>query len=204
MTRRPRRLGAGCKGFTLLELVVATSLAVVIGVAAVLVLGRGLTAWQRADGRLQIFFVVERGLNRMAEELRNAVVLADSPFVGEAGQMVFLKSEGATGLRQVRYALQGVGEDSVLIREGLAFPETEEEEVVTQRLVGRVSRFSMTYAYQGEAPGELLYLDTWQPDDALPKFLRVRLAAEDAEGRAHDVTRDFWLPHGVLIPPEEA
>jgi len=185
-------------------MVVATSLAVVIGIAAMLVLGRGLTAWQRADGRLQIFFVVERGLNRMAEELHNAIVLADSPFVGEAGQMVFLKSEGATGLRQVRYALESSGEGSVLVREESAFPETEEEAAVTQAVVSRVSHFSVTYAYQDEAPGEMLHLNTWQPDDALPKFLRVKLTAEDAEGRTHDVTRDFWLPHGVLIPPEKA
>jgi hypothetical protein len=170
----------------------------------VLVLGRGLTAWQRADGRLQIFFVVERELNQMEEELRNAMALADSPFRGGAEEVVFVRAEGATELWRVRYALQASGERSALVREESAFPETGEESVVTQRVVDRVSQFSMAYGYRGEIPGQTVYLNTWQLDHALPKLLRVKLTAEDAEGRTYDVTRVFLIPHGVLVPLENA
>lgn len=197
------------KGFTLLELIIASALAVLTASAASVLLIRGLTAARRTEAGLQEMFLLERAAERIGRELRGAVPSAEKHFSGMPGEISFLVSEGPTTLASVRYHLIPSGEGKSLIREWQAFPAGEQPPQAAA-LLKRVVDFSVLYGIIKKEEGRqrLTWSDAWsiplEGPSELPELVQVRLESRTSKGESYSVTREFLIPQGVLrsIPSE--
>ncbi len=194
------------QGFTLLELMIASALIAVVGLAVVTVFGRGFTAWRRSDARLQELFAVEKGFRTLGKELRNAVVLADGPFEGSKGEMKFFVSEDPVHLARVRYRVLPEG---TLVRESQPFPSGKDAPFQPKNLISKVAAFSIEYGFPKKTDdGRTLiaWQEAWAVTQQaqLPTIVRVHIAAEDSQGKISIYNREFWIPHEGLqsIPIE--
>ncbi len=199
------------KGFTLLELAVASSLGAIL-LTAVVVLGvRGMTAWRSVGGRLEVLFRLEKGFSRMAEELRNAAAPVGLLFHGVKDEIAFAVAEEPTRLTEVWYrVVTDASGRPAWVRQWRPFPDPSSREPEMETLVAGVTRFSLQYGVVAGADGKrvLRWVESWDDLDhelkAVPKIVRVRLEGTDARGRVFGVTRDLWIPQGgwVAVPNE--
>ncbi len=207
---RSTRPLSGVSGFTLLELAVAAALSAVVLTAAAVVSVRGMTAWRSSDSRLQALSRAEKGLSRLAEELRSAAAPADLPFHGVKEEIGFAKAEDLTRLAEVRYrVIRDAAGSGAWVREWLPFPKAQETAPEVTTLADRVTLFSLEYGAVSDEEGQKVvrWVESWddpQGGKAIPKIVRVRLEGTDARGRAFAVTRDLWIPHGTLDPAPES
>lgn len=196
------------RGFTLLELLVSAALAVLTVSAVAALAGRGLTAWQRAQGRLEQLFVMEKGLNQLGEEFRNSVAAlsVDPPFSGTKDRLDFITGEDPTHLVKVAYRLLSKGETQTLIKEWRPFSLASEKEPAGQirTVVPRVNRFVVEYGYEGKESGDTpQWEEVWGDPRRLPLLLKVWIETKDPRGGIAEASREFWVPHGVLGTHEE-
>ena len=192
------------RGFTLLELLVAAALAAVVASAVAVLFGRGLAAWQQANGRLERLFGIQKGLNRLGEELRNSVFLesADPPFTGEKNRIQFYLAQAPDRLVKVTYALSREKGTSAWIREQQKYPSSSEEAEPSKRIVMPVSDFSLQYGYlkQEEGAPTLRWEESWDVSQQkqLPRLVQVRVETKDRRLGIRTVRRVWWIPQGVL------
>ncbi|MBI3333321.1 MAG: hypothetical protein HYZ93_04445 [Candidatus Omnitrophica bacterium] len=203
----------------------ATALLMIMGGAVATVLGRGLKAWQKADGRLQRLFVVEKSLNRMGEDLRNGLSLADRPFEGLGAELLFVTAQGPTRLAQVGYALQSGGGRQTLVRTWQPFPSVPAQQPAAaapgrvaapplapaaqaQTMVPGVKAFSIEYGYLQPADAgtgsSVNWAQTWDSEHQpleIPRLVRIRIEVETPQGEADSSTREFLIPHGAFRNP---
>lgn len=199
-----KRLGS--KGLTLLELTVTAAMAAIMVAAVVVLVGRGLTAWTRADARLQQLFQMQKALAQVEQDLRQSVALAEPLFVGESSRLVFFRSEGPTQLVQLEYRLEEESAGKTLLRERREFPLSEEEEPESRRSLERVRAFSLEYAALQESGGEpeLDWLPAWsvsEQSSAVPELVRITVECDDPKGGRLSLNREVWVPHGTLAVP---
>lgn len=174
--------------------------------AVVVLVGRGLTAWQRADGRLQELFRAEKAFQRLAEDLRNSVAVADSPFLGEGGELGFVRVESAQQLALIGYRVEERAGTKLLIRERREYPPSEDRPPEVSVLLDPLRAFSLAYPVlrEGEAPRELEWQSNWPNAEGsknVPEMVRVRVEFDDPKGGARSWTRVVWVPQGSLGVP---
>src|SRR5437667_12748450 len=76
--------GSGAQhGFTLIELLVSLTIFSVIAVAVYSVFAAGVGAWRRAQEFSSTYQTARLVLDDMPHELKNAVTLSDTDFIGE-------------------------------------------------------------------------------------------------------------------------
>ena len=191
------------KGFTLLELAVASALTVVLAGATAALLIRGVTAAQRAEAALQQTFLLERAAEKMGRELRNAVPVEERRFVGNPEGVSFVVSEGPTTLTSVRYRLVSSENGASLVKEWQPFPEGRQPPQATT-LATRLVNFSVLYGIVQREAGQrrLAWSQAWlvPPTEsaALPRLVQVRLESQDSRGRLYSLTREFLIPQGII------
>lgn len=192
---------------TLIELAVASLLGALVGLAAVVLLARGMTGWRRTDAQLQQLFAVERGLEMLGRDLRNAVASADRPFEGTATGLHFAAAEGESRLMEVGYRLEGEPEELSLIRQWRPFEE-KEEPFLQKTLFTRVQNFSLEYAVlppEGEGRGSFRWSPQWKSapgGGSLPQMIRLQCRVQGPQAAPALIVREFWIPQGVI--PVEA
>lgn len=190
-------------GFSLLELVVATTLLVILGGAVSVLLVRGLGVWQRSDASLQQLFLMEKGLATLSQELRNAVVLTEEPFEGSKEELSFTLAEDSTRLSQVRYHLLAQGQTKALVREEQTFPSSDAQPI-TKTLIPHVTSFSIAYASVQQVGGQkvIQWLDEWpvapEPPPKLPQIIEIKIEARDNRGKSYTRSQWVWIPQGSL------
>ncbi len=192
-------------GLTLLELSVAVALAVgIVGTSAVF-FGRSMRAWRRTEDRLEHLFVIEKGFQSLAVDLRNGVVLSDQPFQGSAQEMAFSSSPKPDALVHIRYALQTLGDSQVLIRESQSVPlPPNKVDAVTAKVFPHLRSFALEYAYRPtEGSAQIQWRGVWQGQEGLPKLIRVHVETEDLRGGVLSDSRDLLIPSGVLGKPAQ-
>ncbi len=215
------------RGFTLLELLVAAALAAVVLSAVAVLLGRGLRAWTEANARLERLFGIEKGLNRFGEELRNGLFLgsADPPFVGEKDRIQFFVAQGPDRLVKVTYRVSTGEGRSAWVREaepfpisfsaaeaansrgippqaGFPIPEETDSKIPPQKVIAQVSDLSFRYGYLKEKAGTpmLRWEESWETArlKQLPRLVQIRVETKDRRFGIQTVTREWWVPHGIL------
>lgn len=197
---------SGCRGLTLLELLVATALAVFIVTAIAVLTGRSLTAWGRTNDRLQQLFLMEKGLNQLGEDLRNGVAVGsqEKPFVGTKEQLDFFLGQDSTHLVKVVYKLLPKGPTWEWVRESQPMVSAEKGNVQTKTLALQVTAFVVKYgATNPDRAGRIQWVETWDTPKQLPQLLRVQIQMKEAQGGMGSISREFLIPQGVLARPPE-
>ena len=197
-----KKQSSSSAAFTLLELVVATTLIFILGGAVSVLLVRGLGVWQRSDASLQQLFLMEKGLADFSEGLRNAVVLMEKPFEGSKEELSFTLADDPTRLIHVRYHLLPQGNTKSWVREEQSYPSSDAG-TLTKTLIPNVTSFSIAYASAREIGGQKMmeWMDEWRaaPESPHPpQLIEVKVEAQDPRGKRHTRSRWIWIPHGTF------
>lgn len=192
-------------GFTLLELAIAGGLAALLAAGVAVLATRATAAWRGADGRLRQTVRVEKGLQRLAQDVRNGIVTPELPFLGEREEMRFGRAEELTRLADVRYKLvrQASGRYS-LVRESAPFPNPDNLPPETATVIPELASLSLQYGVRAgeEGSNAVVWVDSLgegAQTGGIPKVVRVTLESVDARGRVTGVTRDLWAPSGAWV-----
>lgn len=190
------------KGFTLVELLAATSLLAIVLGSLYMSFQTGLAAYARSEKNLVEGREGDIFLIQLEEELKNVFPYFLVPFVGNQSSVAF-------PLRHTHYTSEGI-EESVcrieyrfekgdlvrteeVLKGGLKKKE-EETETLFQKLED--GRFDFLYV---DRSGKLLWLAEWnnEPYLGLPRGVRVTLAG-DVFGRKGK-TLEVLIPQGILV-----
>lgn len=191
------------RGMTLIELMVASSLSAILMVAGVTVIGRGVSASGRAEAALQQIYLSQRALERLSEELRNSVALADYRFSGNSQELFFATAKSAEDISIVRWRLapEPYGQ-TALVRESQPLVAERLQPFIENVLPKAQIQFQYGAIQKVEGLPTLAWFDQWdnpapQPLQ-LPQLIRVVLLSEDRKGKSYRFEKDLLLPQGKL------
>jgi type II secretion system protein J len=198
-------------GFTLLELLVSLSIFSIISLAVYSSFAGGIGAWRTAQEFSTTFQTARLLLDDMARELKNAVSISETEFVGERKKLSFLtvrQSPYSTNqpanhkITRVTYELrrdQNSSGDALFRLEASDIDESQGSQEETELMVGSISEFALQYTYK-DGKGEVLpWKDSWGLSDEIP--LGVKMTLKIGETR---FTKTVFIPHGYQEEEEKS
>jgi hypothetical protein len=192
-------------GFTMAEVLIASVLTALIGIAVLTSLRQGIVLWQKVDrpsiaGDVAIFF------EKCAQNLENIFLLepAHVTFSGDATTLSCPTSmkawryaeEWSMGLVRLDYDQKsGVLTRTVQTLAEIFAGKVPEPEVVFSDM----AYFSLAYYYVAPSTGIVTWMDQWPPDipgvafSRWPQAVRIRLGLR-REGKVYDFERILPIP----------
>jgi len=190
-------------GFTLIELLVSLSIFSIISLAVYSSFAGGVRAWRRAQEFSSIYQTARLLLDHMAQELKNAVTISGSEFVGEAQRLSFhtLRQSPSTTGRPANHQITRVTYEvrrdkassaySLFRLEASAMKNSPMEREESEPMVGPVSRLDFQYTYKN-SKGEILpWKEVWEVSDAIPLGVKITLGVGETL-----FTKMVFIPHG--------
>lgn len=195
------RRGQG--GFTLIELLVSLSIFAILALAVYAAFAGGIRAWRTAQMFSETHHAPRAILEEIADDLRHAVTVSGSPFLGASQRLSFLtvrrEASNAPEITRVTYALEGrassgetLGRAEVSYVEGL-----QGHDGAPDVMAASITAFTLQYASRGDAPdGSWVWEDTWE-GDLLPLGVKVTLTLSTGSPPSTKVryTKLIFLPH---------
>jgi type II secretory pathway component PulJ len=169
-------------GHSLLELLIALTLAVAVGVVTVAAFAAGLRTWERARA-LQQDAGWRIALETFERDVRNALPFRGAPFAGRRDSIEFagrVPAERSGRLGVIRYAHDRGAR--ALVRERRVWRPEATAQGPEEILVSDVGRVAFAYG-DGSGRGEGVWEDAWLERTNLPAAVRVRLEVGEGEGR---------------------
>ena len=192
------------RGFTLIELMLA-SLIISLIVASVYGSFRGgLQAWREGNTRVERHQMIQITLEEMARQLRAAYIAPNNSDIGFTGNPVGMdfvyaslpsdrQQPGGNGLWRVSYRLVEEEEDQLgkLVREQRMTPYTAEIPLTSSEEVID-SVFDLSFQYYGRDGWE----ESWHSNRDLPQTVRIKLVLEDEAGYTDTFSTLVDIPAG--------
>lgn len=184
------------------EVLIASALTALIGIAVLSSLRQGIILWQRVDrsspsGDVAIFF------EKCAQDLENMFLLQQAPFSGNQTSLTCPTSlkaeryEDQPSMGAVQWAYDN--KSRMLMRTVMTLSDVYAGRVPEPRVaLSDVVRFSLSYYYQPAPDGAYAWVDQWPPiQDALipywPRAVKLELGVH-REGKVHDFERVCPIP----------
>lgn len=187
-------------GFTLIELMVSLSIFSIISLAVYSTFASGIGAWRRARGFSSVYQTARLLLSDVAHELKNAVMISGSEFVGAPQKISFLvlrQSPYATGrpgnhgITRVTYEVRRASSDYSLVRLEGSDIENPKEQGEPELMADSISKMDFQYTYKN-SEGEIQpWKGLWEVDDALPLGVKISLMIGETR-----FTKMVFIPHG--------
>lgn len=191
-------------GFTFIELMLASSIFIVIAVAVYSTFGMGISAWKKSQNAQNLFQDIRLSLDKMAQDLENAVLYSQeagfSNFTGEKNKIsfyslgeVFSSLPPYSELRKITYSLNA----AALQRLEQAYPEClqEEEQQLSEEIANQISNLNFSYCYNDkETQPPYKWKDTWNSLQAIPQAVKIELELDIDEAVAF--TKYVFIPTG--------
>lgn len=198
-------------GFTLLELLVSLSIFSIISLAVYSSFAGGIGAWRMAQEFSTTYQTARLLLDDMARELKNAVSISETEFVGERKKLSFLtvrQSPYSIGqpanhqITRVTYELQRDQDssgDALFRLESSDLEKSKGRQEETELMVGSVSEFALQYTYK-DGKGEVLpWKDSWDLTDEIPLGVKMTLKIGETS-----FTKTVFIPHGYQEEEEKS
>ena len=190
-------------GFTLIELLVSLSIFSIISLAVYSSFAGGVGAWRRAQEFSSIYQTARLLLDDMARELKNAVMISGTDFVGAPQRLSFLtlrQSPYTTGrpanhqITRVTYEVRSdpAASGYALFRlEASDIKNSQEDRREPEPIVGSISRLDFQYTYKN-SKGEIMpWKEVWEVSDAIPLGVKITLMVGETR-----FTKVVFIPHG--------
>jgi len=212
------------KGFTFVELTIATVVFSVAAVAIYACFNTGVLAWRKGEVSSSVYQDARAALELMATDLRSSLASEKWNFQGSAQAVNFVslsrpfwqKAVDVESMRKISYRVE---EDKLLrsredIRTLLTGAETEQE-VETQQEAGELLQFveSLKFEYYYKDPaseGKFLWRDAWDVPEDAPKAVKITIALKpEIEGRRQagpgrvQFSKHVIIPTGIIGGEEE-
>ena len=190
-------------GFTLIELLVSLSIFSIISLGVYSTFAGGINAWRTAQEFSSIYQTGRLLLDDVARELKNAVMVSGTEFVGEPNRFSFLtvrQSPYTSGrpsnhqITRVTYELrtdQGSSDDALFRLETADIENPEGNQGEPVLMVGSISNFALQYTYKNGEGEILLWKDTWDLSDEIPLGVKMTLQIGETS-----FTKTVFIPHG--------
>ena len=205
-----RRRGAGSAGFSMIEVLVAVSIAAIV-LTAIYGVFTGVSAAKiRLEADSEAYHRARIIFDRLGREIRGAVPIGGSdgkgvfragrdgsgrPFLELTTTAVAQQGEAATGIALIRYSLaedreRPQGKDVLLRSERSALQsETTVANTGLMRLAPGIEQLQLRFSNGSD------WRDDWDAGQGgLPRLVELSLAMVDAEGRSHRFFSAFELP----------
>lgn len=160
--------------FTLIELLITTSIFSVMILTVYSTFNTGLLSNQRIEASLDTYQTARRILNRMSLDLKNSFSFSseDTKFTGKNNELSFLTLIGSN-FSSVSYRLG----DGKLLRIYKRNSESlKEEEMPRPRILAkRIKGIEFAYAYLTEDERVFEWKDEWDQKDKLPLAVKIKL-----------------------------
>ncbi len=205
----PSNASVYCSGFTLVEVAVTGAIAAVLLLAIGATFHSASMAWGRGVGRAERALQAEAVLERLSEELQQAVRIGmpDAGFVGRRAAVAWWVAAGNdasdAGEPLVRVGYQYDGGSRSVARREAALPEA----MAFDRGDGRTlltDVVACAFAFPYRSDGAMVWRDEWSWADRIPAAVRVALLVDrapsgrDGAGELFTIERIVSIPHGVL------
>jgi len=190
-------------GFTLIELLVSLSIFSIISLAVYSSFAGGVTAWRKAQEFSSTYQTARLLLDDMAQELKNAVMISGTEFVGAPQRLSFLtlrQSPYTTGrpanhqITRVTYEVRSdpAASGYALFRlEASDIKNSQEDRREPEPIVGSISRLDFQYTYKN-SKGEIMpWKEVWEVSDAIPLGVKITLMVGETR-----FTKVVFIPHG--------
>jgi len=193
------RAGGEQHGFTLIELLVSLTIFAVIAVPVYSAFAGGVGAWRRAQEFSSTYQTARLVLDDLANELKNAVVVSGTDFVGEAQGLSFLTvrqrlyAQGRPVDPRITRVTYEVRRDrasatSSLFRVEAADTDGSQE---AEPIASPVTRFELLYTYKDDRGQIVPWKDAWRVSDAVPLGVKITLVVGETR-----FTKLVFIPHG--------
>jgi prepilin-type N-terminal cleavage/methylation domain-containing protein len=193
------------RGFSLVEMLLALAIAAVVLVGLVSTFRAGLAIYGRLDRDSSDMHETRLFAQMVESELRNMVYYSEAPFRGERGRFTFPAvvqeydeetSHESAVLITYEYREKSLYRKTVPLRD--VFGEKHER---SKKIVPELKSFVVQYAYRTEENPEILWQESWQESEGLPRGIRIRMAFEPrsvARGPREELAVDLkiFIPHG--------
>ncbi len=191
-------------GFTLIELLVSLSIFSIISLAVYSSFAGGVTAWRRAQEFSSTYQTARLLLDDMAQELKNAVMISGTEFVGAPQRLSFLTlrqspyTTGRPANHQITRVIYEVRSDPAASGYALFRLEASSDIENPQGdqggpkpIVGSISRLDFQYTYKN-SKGEIMpWKEVWEVSDAIPLGVKITLMVGETR-----FTKVVFIPHG--------
>jgi len=191
-------------GFTLMEVLVATSIFAVVVVSIYSAFHTGMQAYRKVDASFGIYQTARLVFARIESDLRNSFVYTedDSRFTGTADSFNLLSvlpsydnsGKASLNICRVKYAMQDGGFARSLFKGLEAFKEGPKDE--PQTLSSSIKAVSFEYAFSKREFSETYeWQDSWPKRDeeeqkkSLPLAVKIKLSIEEAAQKADSKTK---------------
>ena len=204
-------LNAG-KGFTLIELMVSTSILGMIGLAVLTTFGSGFHVYERVQsyGGLQAEILLS--LEEMGRDLSNTFSFSGIGFEGEAQKITFpavieaielIEDEEmiAVSVGRISYYLDGDDEEKILVRDMRDYSQAGSEDQSGDHQSGSltyVKDILFSYYFFDGISQEYGWKESWPAEEGLPAAVKIELTYED-RGQDIQLVRTVFIPSARVI-----
>jgi prepilin-type N-terminal cleavage/methylation domain-containing protein len=167
-----------CRGFTFVELLIVVAIFSLLSLAVYTTFSSGIRLWRRIQDTNILQRRVFLGLERISQDLRQALDFSKIGFSGKINEVSFPFLSAENEILRVTYFL----EEKTLYRKQESFKDIieEKENPKIKSMVSDIDDLKFSFAYQEEDKKEYTWKDTWDKEEGIPKIIKMELKAKDA------------------------
>jgi len=192
------------RGFSLVELLIATSIIFLVAAAVYSAFSNGVNVWRRCNINREVERDIAITLTKTARNLRNTFEFSGIPFEGtdEAVSFPALIEGGEVG--RVSYFFDD--DKKALYKNELSYIELYGEPLDTDIqsyggtvLISDVVDWEFSYCYLDNATGGYKWKDSWEEgkEDTIPQAVKMDFSLERYENETLDFTKTVFIPIGT-------
>ncbi len=194
------------RSFTLLELLITTSIFVIVAVTSFSAFHTGLFGYRDIDRNIKVSLAAAQILGRMDMDIRNSIKYSDSDlkFEGSSASLSFVtlldQYAGDKMVRNLAFVSYGAANGRVqrLCRSS-AESLNAKSTVKPDEMGGDTNTYQLSfrYGYLDDTTKKIVFKNAWDPkaEKSLPKFVNIALKIGDKDGKLKkDFARMVFLP----------
>jgi len=169
---------AAQESFTFVELLIVVAIFSLLSLAVYTTFSSGIRIWRRIQDTSILQRRVFLGLERISQDLRQALDFSKIGFSGKINEVGFPFLSAENEILRVSYFL----EEKTLYRKQESFKDIieEKENPKIKSMLSGIDDLKFSFAYQEEGKKEYIWKDTWDKEEGIPKIIKMELKAKDA------------------------
>jgi len=177
--------------FTLLELLITSSIVAIIALAIFSTFSMGIRAYKRVHyfGLAQADVLLS--FEKLEKDLHNTLNFSGIDFIGENRKVSFaglIGPQANSALGRLTYYLDT--KNLSLVKEERAYSQDSP----TSKALASIKDVAFTYYYFDPQAREYVWQDSWQSVNGIPKAVRVKAVFKSENDKDVEITRTILIP----------
>ena len=192
------------KGFSLVELFIATAIMLLAASAVYSAFSNGVNVWRRCNINREVERDIAINLTKMARAIKNTFEFSTIPFEGTDEAISFAAIINEDEVGKVSYFFDGdknelYKNESTYIQLYGIDPEAEIESFGGTVFISDVSDWKFSYCYLDNATGKYEWKDSWKKEeqDSIPQAVKIDFSLKKYENEVSNFTKTVFIPTGT-------